>query len=64
MLGPDVVPDVVPEAVPDLALAVVDAGGGYPRPSPMEIPKEVPTVGNWISGVGAISPSDSSAIEA
>ena len=40
MLGPDAVPDVVPEAVPDLALAVVDAGGGFSggnsRPSPME----------------------------
>ena len=40
MLGPDAVPDVAPEAVPDLALAVVDAGGGNPRPSPMESTSE------------------------
>ena len=44
MLGPDAVPDVVPEAVPDLALAVVDAGGGISggnlSPSPMESTSE------------------------
>ena len=44
MLGPDAVPDVVSEAVPDLALAVIDAGGGIsggnPRPSPMESTSE------------------------
>ena len=44
VLGPDAVLDVVPEAVPDLALAVVDAGGGIsggnPRPSPMESTSE------------------------
>ena len=40
----EAVPDVVSEAVPDLALAVIDAGGGIsggnPRPSPMESTSE------------------------